>query len=261
MHQQESAVTIDVSNTFTQDLLLIDDIPNSFTYQFLQTLLDKNMKFKFTCINNEKIQQFETISNFYYSLSFVNIGKITVYLNKTDGELLHLPEDVYIAFVKFENNQDEYINFKSYIEQVSVKEKNNEQDNNDQIKKIISICESEKKQMIKQIRYISMNWITTMSSNEFQERILYGKKPEFKLPDFQRATEEDEDYPKLTRQTNHYYPKKKLSDKEIDLNIYNYAYVNRHLLRVMSEEEFKNDCYEDLNVVSVSSKYTDFTFA
>jgi len=102
------------------------------------------------------------------------------------------------------------------------------------------------KKISKLLRDAAMNHILSMDALEFQERLLFGKGPEFKLPKFKRAVEGDEDY-KEDRMCmglrNVSYPRRRLSSAEH--NVCNFADANRSFLRYMSEEDFKVACYED----------------
>jgi hypothetical protein len=101
----------------------------------------------------------------------------------------------------------------------------------------------------KLLRDTAMNHILSMDSLEFQERLLFGQCPEFKLPKFRRAVEGDEDYKdhfiSLDIRSETSFPRRRLSSAEIDRNICNFADANRGFLRYISEEDFKIACYED----------------
>jgi hypothetical protein len=107
------------------------------------------------------------------------------------------------------------------------------------------------KDLTKETRDAAMNHILSMGLLEFQERLLYGKDPVFKLPQFKRAIEGDKDYseerPFCHPVYGSAYPKRRLTSSEIDTNRCNFGDYNRKFLRYMSEEEFKKMCYDDYN--------------
>jgi len=109
-----------------------------------------------------------------------------------------------------------------------------------------------KKQGEKSRRDLAMEWIHTMDNLQFEARLLSCVE-HFKLPDFQRAEEEDEDYPNLSlpeRQIAVPHSRWRLTYEDIEGGFSNFACVKREYLRYMSEEEF----------IKISYKETKFTY-
>ena len=104
-----------------------------------------------------------------------------------------------------------------------------------------------KKQGEKSRRDLAMEWIRAMDNLQFESRLL-SSFDHFKLPDFQRAEEGDEDYPNLSLPQRdiavpHYrWP---LTYEDTEGGFSNFACVKREYLRYMSEEEFIKISYEE----------------
>jgi hypothetical protein len=84
-----------------------------------------------------------------------------------------------------------------------------------------------------------------MNNEEFEERLL-SENPDFKLPDFHRAEEDDIDYPDLSlpqRDIAVPYSQYPLTYEDIKNGQTNFACAKRHCLRYMSVEEYKAVAY------------------
>jgi hypothetical protein len=198
-----------------------------------------------------------------------------IFINRPDGTMGLLTDEEIAAFVIFENEEEKKfkensiyrhafytdkeidgfyekatnlsaINYDTTPEEViKWAEQHMIEEKIDEFEFKIYELEQQLKQSNKKARDIAMGWILSMDPIEFQERILYGVKPEFKLPDFDRAVEGDDDYPypsRPVRETNA-FSKKKYSGDDLERSRCNYADANRGLLRFMPEEDFKKLCY------------------
>lgn len=104
---------------------------------------------------------------------------------------------------------------------------------------IINIIEKERINCKKQ-RDEAMDKILNMDAREFQTKLINGT-----LPDFPRAIEGDQDYPKgILRDTCHSHCL--LSEEDFSRNIVNYAEAHRNKIRFMNTKEFVKLCYHDL---------------
>jgi hypothetical protein len=199
-----------------------------------------------------------------------------IFINRPDGTMGLLTDEEIAAFVNFENEEEKKfkenskkynhsfytdkeidgfyekatnlsaINYDTTTEKViEWAEEHQIEEKIDGLEFQVYTLEQELKANRKKTRDIAMGWILSMDPIEFQERILYGVKPEFKLPDFDRAVEGDDDYPypsRPVRETNA-FSKKKYSGDDLERSRCNYADANRGLLRFMPEEDFKKLCY------------------
>jgi molecular chaperone DnaK (HSP70) len=211
-----------------------------------------------------------------------------IFINRPDGTMGLLTDEEIAAFVNFENEEDKKetkensiyrhafytdkeidgfyekatnlsaINYDTTPEEViKWAEQHLIEEKIDEFEFKIYELEQELKQSNKKARDIALAWILSMDPIEFQERLIYGVKPEFKLPDFVRAVEGDKDFPdpsRPVRQTNAIFYKQKYSGDDLERSRCNYADANRHLLRFMTEEQFKELCYDDLNA-AINSVY------
>jgi len=99
----------------------------------------------------------------------------------------------------------------------------------------------------KAIRDVAMDWISHMQSTLLDKALLGDDWFPFRLPQFPRAVKGDPDYPESTepKQGILFYPKRRLTSRDLDQNMSNYAEAHREMLRWMSEEDFKKVCYQD----------------
>jgi len=97
-----------------------------------------------------------------------------------------------------------------------------------------------------ELRELAMNQIDAMSPDEFDARCQnksgFGG---YVIPDFPRATIDDEDYPSEERQTCHQFKKSVHTPEQIEAGHFNYAFVHKHFLRHMSTEDFVALAYDE----------------
>jgi hypothetical protein len=168
-----------------------------------------------------------------FTLGNTDYKSYKIFINRTDGTMGELTDNDIRAFIQFEADpvrltekvSDIHGNILKYEDESSYK---------------------------KQARDIAMDWIRSMDPHDFECRLLNPRGSTFKLPDFPRAISGDVDFPdhrKPVRETNAFFSKRRLTGKDIEFDIINFANANREFLRYMSEKDFIALCYEEEELV------------
>jgi len=120
-------------------------------------------------------------------------------------------------------------------------------DSNAKIKELEDALAKQLAESNKAIRDVAMDWISHMQSTLLDKALLGDEWFPFRLPQFPRAVKGDPDYPESTEPKEGilFYPKRRLTGRDLDQNMSNYAEAHREMLRWMSEEDFKKVCYKD----------------
>ena len=265
---------------------IIPGVSDQLGVRYLTAYNDESVKYLFT-VFNKKTNTTNRFSTCFEAVNYTkqlldqeehNLSKFNIYLNQVKGSRL-LSEDEIVALAAFESDEELYTMFQMYAEKMSrpgrvaaraAQDKDDEdeddeynpdnwdgdaqdedEDDHDELRAKLHDANQKIAQLEKQVektrRDLAMEWIMSMNSEEFEQRLI-SNDANYKLPDFPRAQLGDEDYPdftKLQRQTAAPDYKHVLTPEEHDLGRSNYACLHRRDLLYISEEDFRACAYEE----------------
>jgi len=258
---------------------IVTGVSEKLGFEYLKSYIDKSTSESRFIVddNNDQIRRFfrtasdasafiSDYSHIYKSSVYSNFD---IYLNRYNREIQIKLKELH-AFCELEEDSDLYRVFTAYADKISntidledeqepdehqelyeeyVSEKKHKVQDEDIIDLLrneiaelqIDWCESEIK-LNRQLRDLAMEFIYYMEPTDFENRLLSGK-----LPKFPRSLPGYDDYREISTKPDIFkFPKRRLTSRDIDSNIFNFAYAKREYLRYMSEEDFKKLCYTDI---------------
>jgi hypothetical protein len=256
---------------------IVPGVSDKLGFEYLKSYLDESTSDSRFIVDDNNSQTRQLFSNGTEAAAFIartphiymsiDYSDFDIYLNRYNLELKITQKDLR-AFCELETDEELYEMFRAYadkmadridLEEVFEDEEETEDgeaqaedletDETDTIEELRNEiediaskwCESDIK-LNRQIRDVAMDFIHYMEPIDFDKRVLSGM-----LPQFPRAVPGNEDYRTITPRPEIFvYPKRRLTGKDIDSNVFNFAYAKREYLRCMSEADFIKLCYTDI---------------
>jgi len=252
---------------------IVPGVSEQLGFEYIKSYLDESTSDSRFIVDDNNSQTRQFFSNGTEAAAFIarsphiymdiNYSDFDIYLNRYNLEL-KITEDDLRSFCELETDEELYENFRAYADKMADRidleqedhdsdeeeedeeEQEDEPDTIEQLKNEIDDiaskwCESEIK-LNRQLRDVAMDFIHYMEPIDFDKRLLSGT-----LPQFPRALPGYEDYREISLRPEIFvYPKRRLTHKDVDSNIFNFAYAKREYLRCMSEADFIKLCYTDL---------------